>query len=72
MRRYRLQVDSTDGTGARRKWLVERTVRRALNEDADYWVQYGGPDRSYAALDVVRCAGLEVEIMPLEAEETPS
>ena len=72
MRRYRLQADSTDGTGARRKRLVERTVRRALGEDADYWVQYGGPDRSYATLDVVCCAVLEVEIMPLEAEETPS
>ena len=51
---------------------MERTVQRALGEDADYWVQYGGPDRSYAALDFVCCAVLEVEIMPLEAEETPS
>ena len=51
---------------------MERTVRRALDEDADYWVQYGGPDLSYATLDVVCCAVLEVEIMPLEAEETPS
>ena len=51
---------------------MERTVRRALGEDADYWVQYGGSDRSYATLDVVCCAVLEVGIMPLEAEEAPS
>ena len=72
VRRYRLQADSTGGARARRKRLVESSVQRALGEDADYLVQYGGADRSYAALDVVCCAVLEVGIMPLEAEEAPS
>ncbi|CAB9512140.1 AAA ATPase forming ring-shaped complexes [Seminavis robusta] len=68
--RYRLLVSSSNNNynninrPARR--TGERTVLKpSTKDDTPVWIQYGGPERMYEAVDMGAAALLEVVVMPL-------
>lgn len=62
MTRFRL-IGSASSNRPRRK-AGARTLLADPNERTPSWLQYGGPERSYEAVDAGPCAFLEVLILP--------
>ena len=60
--RFRL-IGSTHSNRPRRR-AGERTLIANPNESTKSWLQYGGPERCYEAIDAGPCAFLEVLILP--------
>lgn len=68
--RYRLIASSTSARVARR--AGERTeTKRSASDNVQSWIQYGGPERKYEAVDMGPCAVLELALLPL-GKEMPS
>jgi len=52
------------GSNQRKRKAGERTVIASQGEPIDAWLQYGGPERNYDALDMGPCALMELTILP--------
>ncbi|KAG7347962.1 vesicle-fusing ATPase [Nitzschia inconspicua] len=66
--RYRILGNTADSKRPKRK-AGERTVIALPQNGGDLlpteaWLQYGGPERSYKALDIGPCAVMEITILP--------
>ncbi|KAL3906130.1 MAG: hypothetical protein SGILL_009398 [Bacillariaceae sp.] len=67
--RYRILGNTADTKRAKRK-AGERTVVASPRSGGDdpvpveSWLQYGGPERCYSALDIGPCALMEITILP--------
>jgi len=61
--RYRLLVSSNSQRASRK--AGERTeVKASVRDHVPVWMQYGGPDRQYEAVDIGAAAILEVMLLP--------
>lgn len=52
------------GSSTRQRKAGERTVLASPGESVDAWLQYGGPERNYDAVDMGPCALMELTIVP--------
>ena len=69
--RFRL-LSNSNGRNKIPRRAAERTVTMALSDQqSPSWVQYGGPDRNYEAVDMGSAAVLELWIQPRGTEVEP-
>lgn len=61
--RYRLLV-STNGQRATRRAGERTEVKASIRDHVPVWMQYGGPDRQYEAIDMGAAGILEVLLLP--------
>ena len=52
------------GSSTRKRKAGERTAIATTGEAMDSWLQYGGPERNYDAVDMGPCALVEITILP--------
>lgn len=52
------------GTNKQKRKAGERTVISSQGKAVEAWMQYGGPERNYDAIDMGPCALMEVTILP--------
>jgi ATPase family associated with various cellular activities (AAA) len=62
--RYRLLVSSNSRQRAPRKAGERTEIKASVNDHIPVWMQYGGPDRQYEAVDMGAAAILEVILLP--------
>ena len=65
--RYRMLVSSNSQRASRR--VGDRTeIKASVRDHVPVWMQYGGPDRQYEAVDMGAAAILEVLLLPIGQE----
>jgi len=52
------------GNNQQKRKAGERTVIASQGQPVDAWMQYGGPERNYLAVDMGPCALMELTILP--------